>query len=144
MNIGLDWKLDHSVSKPSRVQDFSTAMLDWYKNNGRGYIWRGHSDPYKILVSEIMLQQTNADRVAPIYQRFAEQYPNIRVLAQAELPDLMTVLKPIGLSYRARRLKEVARKLVAEYDGELPAEEEALLALPGIGRYILCRSKVIT
>lgn len=115
---------------------FQQAMLDWYEKNRRGYIWRGHSDPYKILVSEIMLQQTNAARVAPIYQRFTEQYPNTRVLAQAELPDLMTIMKPIGLGYRARRLKEVAEKLVAEYNGDLPAKEEALLALPGIGRYI--------
>ena len=115
---------------------FKQAILDWYEKNGRGYIWRGHSDPYKILVSEIMLQQTNADRVSPVYQRFTQQYPNIRALAPAELPDLMTVMKPIGLGYRAGRLKRVAEKLVAEYEADFPATEEALMAFSGIGRYI--------
>lgn len=111
-------------------------MIEWYERNGRSYAWRSQDDPYKVLVSEIMLQQTNADKVLPVYQRFTEQYPNIRALAQAELPDLVSLIKPIGLGYRARRLKRVAEKLVAEYEGEVPAKEEALLALPGIGRYI--------
>jgi len=119
-----------------KIVIFQQAMLDWYEKNGRAFIWRGQSDPYKILVSEIMLQQTNADRVAPVYQRLTQQYPNIRALAQAELPDLVTVMKPLGLGYRAHRLKRAAEKLVAEYNGDLPAKEEALLALPGIGRYI--------
>ena len=115
---------------------FRQAILDWYEKNRRGYIWRGYSDPYNILVSEIMLQQTNADRVSPVYRRFTQKYPNIRALAQAKLPDLMTVMKPIGLYYRAHRLKRVAEKLVAQYEGALPSKEEVLLALPGIGRYI--------
>lgn len=119
-----------------KVMIFQGSILDWYEKNGRGYIWREYSDPYKILVSEIMLQQTNADKVSPVYQLFTQQYPNIRALAQAELPDLMTVMKPIGLGYKAHRLKRVAEKLVAEYKADLPAEEEALMALPGIGRYI--------
>jgi A/G-specific adenine glycosylase len=115
---------------------FQQAILDWYEMNHRGYSWRGQTDPYKILVSEIMLQQTNADRVSPVYQRFIQRYPSIRELAQAGLPDLMTIIKPIGLSYRAHRLKRVAERLIAEYDGDFPAREEALLALPGIGQYI--------
>ena len=120
----------------NKVMIFQQSVLDWYEKNGRGYIWREYSDPYKILVSKIMLQQTNADKVSPVYQLFTQQYPNIRTLAQAELPDLMTVMKPIGLAYKAQRLKRVAEKLVAEYKADLPAEEEALMALPGIGRYI--------
>lgn len=119
-----------------KVMLFQKSILDWYKRNGRGYIWREYSDPYKVLVSEIMLQQTNADKVSPVYQLFTQQYPNVRALAQAELPDLMTIMKPIGLGYKAHRLKKVAEKLVAEYNAEVPAKEEALLAFPGIGRYI--------
>jgi A/G-specific adenine glycosylase len=115
---------------------FRESILDWYEKNGRGYFWRETSDPYKILVSEIMLQQTNADKVSPVYQRFTQQYPNIRKLAEAQLSDLITVVKPIGLGYKAHRLKRVAEKVVAEYKADLPAEEEALMALPGIGRYI--------
>ena len=84
-----------------KVMTFQQSILDCYEKNGREYIWREYSDPYKILVSEIMLQQTNADKVSPVYQRFTQQYPNIRALAQADLPDLMTVMKPIGLN-RAR------------------------------------------
>ena len=136
MMIGNNKQTKVSVISEKKAVIFQQAILDWYEKNRRGYIWRGQSDPYKILISEIMLQQTNADRVLAVYQRFIQQYPGIRELAQARLPDLMTIIKPIGLGYRAHRLKRVAEKLVAEYDGDLPAREEALLALPGVGQYI--------
>lgn len=115
---------------------FQRAMVDWYEKNQRRYAWRGQADPYKILVAEIMLQQTNADKVEPVYTNFVKQYPNVTALAQARLKTLGNILKPLGLSYKAARLQNIARQLVAEHGGEVPSAEEALLTLPGVGRYI--------
>jgi A/G-specific adenine glycosylase len=115
---------------------FAETLLKWYKANKRSYAWRRRTNPYKVLVSEIMLQQTNADRVAGVYYDFICQYPNPRTLAQADLRTISIILKPIGLRYRAARLKRIAEALMAEYCGKVPCSEEALLALPGVGKYV--------
>lgn len=115
---------------------FLEAMIGWYENNKRSYPWREQADPYKILLSEVMLQQTNADRVLLVYQHLTQKYPNIRALAKSELEDLRVILKPLGLNYRASRLKKMAEKIVIEYNEEIPNSVVGLLALPGVGRYI--------
>jgi A/G-specific adenine glycosylase len=119
-----------------KVMIFQESLLDWYERNRRAYIWREYSDPYKILVSEIMLQKTNADRVAQIYPQFMQRFPDTIALARSEVEELKLILKPLGLDYRAARLKDMAQRLVAEYGGEVPVSEETLLALPGVGQYI--------
>lgn len=136
MNIGLDWKLDHSVFKPSRVQDFSTAILEWYEKHGRQYLWRLQKDPYKILIAEIMLQQTNADKVEPVYTQFIRKFPDLKTLVQSDMQDLKGELKPLGLEYRVTRLKDIGQKLVTEHNAKVPSTEEGLKALPGVGQYI--------
>lgn len=115
---------------------FLKAMIGWYENNRRSYPWREHTDPYKILISEVMLQQTNADRVLPVYERVTQEFPNIRALAKSELDNLRAMLKALGLNYRASRLRKMAEKIVVEYNGEMPSSVEGLLYLPGVGRYI--------
>ena len=119
-----------------KVMLFQKSILDWHEKNGRGYIWREYSDPYKILVSEIMLQQTNADRVAQIYPQFMQRFPDTIALAHSEVEELKLILKHLGLDYRAARLKNMAQRLAIEYGGEVPSAEETLLALPGVGQYI--------
>lgn len=128
--------LKHLGSPSEYTMIFQMAMLDWYGKNRRGYVWRAQADPYKILVAEIMLQQTNADKVEPVYANFVKQYPNINALMQSDLQAVKAVLRPLGLEYRAARLKNIAEKLVVEHGGEVPSTEEALLVLPGIGRYV--------
>lgn len=136
MDIGLGGTLDRAVLEPSRAEDFSTAILEWYEKYGRHYLWRLQKDPYKILVAEIMLQQTNADKVEPVYTEFINKFPDSRTLAQSDMQDLKEELKPLGLEYRVARLKNIAQKLVMEHDGKVPSTEEGLKALPGVGRYI--------
>lgn len=115
---------------------FQQAMLAWYKKNRRDYLWRLQDDPYRILAAEIMLQQTNADKVEPVYTEFITRYPSVNVLVQSGLHDIKALLSPLGLGYRAARLKNIAEKLVVEHGGAVPSVEKSLLALPGIGRYV--------
>jgi len=136
MNVGLNLKVDHAVFESSRVDKFCVAMLEWYEKHGRQYLWRLQKDPYKILVAEIMLQQTNADKVEPVYTEFINKFPDSKTLAQSDMQDLKEALKPLGLEYRGARLKDIAQKLVMEHDGKVPSTEEGLKALPGVGQYI--------
>lgn len=143
-DIGTTRNLGHSTCESWRTdglsetyrQTFQLALLDWYRQNGRDYLWRSQTDPYKILVAEIMLQQTNADKVEPIYAGFIEKYPDVNSLVSSDLQDLKATLKPLGLEYRVVRLKKIAERLVAEHGGEVPSTKEVLLALPGIGLYV--------
>lgn len=88
---------------------FQQAMLAWYEKNRRDYLWRLQDDPYRILAAEIMLQQTNADKVEPVYTEFIARYPSVSMLVQSGLQDLKALLSPLGLDYRAARLKNVQR-----------------------------------
>lgn len=115
---------------------FQSAMLGWYEKNERHYLWRSQTDPYKILVAEIMLQQTNADKVGPVYDEFLKKYPDTNTLAQSDLHDLKAVLRLLGLEYRVLRLWNIAQKLLVEYGGRVPSTQEGLVTLPGVGRYI--------
>lgn len=115
---------------------FQRAMVDWYGRNQRSYAWRTSNDPYKIIVAEIMLQQTNADRVAQIYPQFMQRFPDAIALGRSEVEELKLILKPLGLDYRAARLKNMAQRLATEFGGEFPSAEETLLALPGVGQYV--------
>ena len=92
-------------------------------------------DPYKILVSEIMLQQTQVDRVVPKYHEFLSRYPSIEALAEARLRDVKRVWYPLGYNIRPIRLHSIARETVARYGGRLPDEPDVLQTFKGIGRY---------
>lgn len=106
----------------------------WYRASGRDLPWRRTDDPYRIVVSEFMLQQTQVDRVTPLYARFLEAFPDWRTLASAPQADVVRRWKGLGYNMRAVRLKRLAEAVVAG-QGELPASVEALVALPGIGPY---------
>lgn len=112
-------------------------LLDWYKHHAadRQLPWRENPAPYHVWVSEIMLQQTRASAVIPYYERFLSALPDIAALAHADDEMLMKLWQGLGYYSRARNLKKAAQKVLAEYDGELPQDYKALLALPGIGRY---------
>lgn len=114
---------------------FQRRLLDWYKEHWRDLPWRRTSDPYKILVSEVMLQQTQVDRVIPKYHEFLERYPSFEALAEAQADDVKKTWYPLGYNIRPLRLHSIARETVARYGGALPNDHDELLSFKGIGRY---------
>jgi A/G-specific adenine glycosylase len=114
---------------------FRRRLLAWYRRNGRDLPWRRAADPYEILVSEVMLQQTQVDRVLPKYEEWLRKYPTLEALAGAPAEDVVRTWYPLGYNIRPRRLHSIAREAVARYGGELPRDEDTLLSFKGIGRY---------
>lgn len=110
-------------------------LLAWFADSQRRLPWRGTKDPYRIWVSEIMLQQTRVEAVVPYYEGFLRAYPTISDLATAPLEDVLAKWAGLGYYRRARMLHQAARTLVAEHDGSMPAEHEKILELPGVGAY---------
>jgi A/G-specific adenine glycosylase len=115
-----------------RVQE---RLLEWYAAQARDLPWRRTRDPYAILVAEVMLQQTQVDRVIPKWHAWLERFPSIAALAQASRADAIRAWQGLGYNMRAVRLHVIASQVVADYGGELPTTVEGLLALKGIGRY---------
>ena len=120
---------------PAVVRRFQRRLLAWYRRHGRDLPWRRTRLPYRVLVSEFMLQQTQVDRVLPKYREFLRRYPTIESLAAARASDVRRVWYPLGYNIRPVRLHAIARETVARYGGRLPDTDEALRRLPGIGRY---------
>src|SRR5881398_1097135 len=109
-------------------QRFQHRLLKWYRQHGRDLPWRKTSDPYKILVSEIMLQQTQVERVLPKYQEWLTKYPTMEELAEASLSTVKKSWYPLGYNIRPVRLHAIARESVARYGGALPKDPERLRA----------------
>ncbi len=120
---------------PLLVRRFQGRLLAWYGANGRKLPWRRSRDPYRVLVSEVMLQQTQVERVKGYYGRFLRQYPTFEALAAAEEPAVRESWEGLGYYARARNLHATARIVVGEHGGKLPAVPEVICHLPGIGRY---------
>jgi A/G-specific adenine glycosylase len=114
---------------------FRRALLAWYRAHGRDLPWRKTSDPYHILVSEIMLQQTQVGRVLPKYHEWLQKYPSFDALASAPEDEVTEAWRPLGYNIRPRRLHAIARESVARYGGRLPSDAETLLSFRGIGAY---------
>lgn len=117
------------------VGDFQRQILSWYDTFQRELPWRGDSNPYHVLVSEIMLQQTQVDRVIPKYHAFLERFPTLQDLAAASAADVIREWQGLGYNRRALNLKRLAEIVVRDHGGELPREVAELERLPGIGRY---------
>ena len=120
---------------PSRVRSFRKKVCDHYDAHGRDLPWRKRINPYRVLVSEIMLQQTQVDRVIEKYKEFLAAFPGFPALAEAPLPKLLKIWSGMGYNRRALALRALAQKVMAEHKGRLPSDPESLLALPGIGPY---------
>jgi len=116
----------------AKVQE---KILSWYKNNQRDLPWRKTTDPYRILISEVMLQQTQVDRVIPYYERWLKKFPTIKHLTRARKPTLLKLWSGLGYNSRALRLQQLAKEVVLKHNGSIPNNEEILLSLPGIGPY---------
>ncbi len=118
-----------------RRTTFAPLLLHWYEGEKRDLPWRRTHDPYAIWVSEMMLQQTQVATVIPFWTRWMERFPTIAQLASSPLDDVLTCWQGLGYYARARNLHKAAQAIVANHDGIFPTEFEAVLALPGIGRY---------
>lgn len=116
---------------------FRTALRKWFARHGRDYPWRRTQDPYAVLVSEVMLQQTQIATVLGrgFYARFLERFPNVESLAAAGDDELLKTWEGLGYYRRARMLREAAKAVIALHRGEFPCDHAALLALPGVGKY---------
>lgn len=114
---------------------FQRLVLAWYRSDARPLAWRDTADPYRILVSEIMLQQTQVERVEPIYDAFLHRFPDVGSLAAASLADVLRAWEGLGYNRRARSLHQTARAIMKHHRGRVPDDLEALLSLPGVGDY---------
>jgi A/G-specific adenine glycosylase len=117
------------------VRTFQRMVLDYYRRCGRDLPWRTTADPYRILVSECMLQQTQVDRVLPKYNEFLGRFPDAAALAQAPLHQVLSAWSGLGYNRRAQALKRCAEVIMTLYNGKVPDTQAALEQLPGIGPY---------
>ncbi len=127
-----------------QIQKFQKDILDWYQKNKRDLPWRRPSlklwndwqgDPYKVLVSEIMSQQTQIARVIPKYHAWLQKFPTVFDLASASTRDVLLLWSGLGYNRRALYLQKCAQEIVEKYQGKFPEDEKLLLQLPGIGKY---------
>ena len=118
-----------------RGRAFAARLIRWFEGNARDLPWRRTRDPYKILVSEVMLQQTQVDRVKQYYGRFLRRYPTVEDLAEAPRAGVMEEWAGLGYYNRARNLHKAARQIVRRHGGRFPRSVEAARALPGVGGY---------
>jgi A/G-specific adenine glycosylase len=121
--------------KPRELASFQGRLLRWFRTHRRDLPWRRSRDPYRIWLSEIMLQQTRVAAVVPYYERFLRRFPTVRSLASAPLDAVLKHWAGLGYYSRARNLHAAAKQIVAQHSGRFPADYDTALALPGIGRY---------
>src|SRR5579862_6075081 len=124
-----------AIPAPPARRRFRQRLLTWYSRHGRDLPWRKTSDPYHILVSEIMLQQTQVDRVLPKYHEWLGRFPSLETLAAAPEREVTDTWYPLGYNIRPKRLHLIAKESVSRYGGQLPADEETLRSFKGIGAY---------
>jgi len=124
------------------TRELHKATLSWFYENGRKFPWRDTSDAYQVLVAEVCLQKTNADKVAPVFQQIIGKYPTMNQLAKADLRDLNAYFSHLGLFKRGYFLLQIAKDITNDYGGAIPKDREALLKVKGIGEYtansVLC------
>ncbi|MBA3345039.1 MAG: A/G-specific adenine glycosylase [Gemmatimonadales bacterium] len=120
---------------PLHAAEFRRKLLTWFRRQGRDLPWRRTRDPYRVIVSEFMLQQTQVSRVEGYYHRFLERYPSVEALAGAPAEVVRESWEGLGYYRRAANLHRLAQEVMREHGGVIPADPATLLRLPGVGRY---------
>jgi A/G-specific adenine glycosylase len=120
---------------PEQVRQVQRRLVRWYRHHGRDLPWRRTRDPYRILVSEIMLQQTQVERVLAYYNAFLKRYPSIGTLAESTEPQVREAWDGLGYYTRARNLHRTAQEVTQKHGGKIPDQADLIQRLPGIGRY---------
>ena len=126
---------EDELDRQQRLKAMARPLLSWYEGHARSLPWRDDPTPYRVWISEIMLQQTRVEAVKPYFERFMAALPTVQALAAVEDDRLMKLWEGLGYYTRARNLKKAALMITERHGGELPGSYEALLALPGIGSY---------
>ncbi len=126
--------MPNSVLTPAAIRRFRVAVYNYFLNHGRSLFWRTGCDSYHIFVSEVMLQQTQVNRVALKFETFIGRFPDFATLASAPLKEILALWQGLGYNRRALNLKRAAEAIIKEYGGTLPSTPEALVTLPGIGK----------
>ncbi len=121
--------------KPGKNEEFRNSLLKWYDKHRRSLPWRMNPTPYRVWISEIMLQQTQVKSAIPYFNRFVKRLPDISSLAHASEGEILALWSGLGYYSRARNLHKAARKIMENYDGIFPNDHKTVLSLPGIGRY---------
>jgi len=121
--------------KDFKLNQLTGPLLQWYEEHKRELPWRKDSSPYKVWVSEIMLQQTRVEAVKPFFERFTKRLPDVKALAECPEDELLKLWEGLGYYNRVRNMQKAAIQVMEQYGGELPADYEALLKLKGIGSY---------
>jgi len=133
-----DWEEDDRQPRAPEKHDCESiahSLLRWYDAHARSLPWRDQPTPYRVWVSEIMLQQTRVETVLPYFERWMQRFPTVEALAAASEQDVLKAWEGLGYYSRARNLHKAARQIVEHYGGQIPAERDALIKLPGVGRY---------
>lgn len=118
------------------AKKFQTCIVSWYASSGRRLPWRNTNKPFKILVAEFLLQKTDVKRVKAVYEKFVHRWPSPQALSKARVSSISKIIQPLGLRYKASRLKLTAKAVVEKFGGAIPEPDDRLLELPGVGRYI--------
>ena len=118
-----------------QLQEIATPLMEWFEKSARVLPWRTNATPYRVWISEIMLQQTRVEAVKEYYTRFMKRLPDVGSLSEVEEEELLKLWEGLGYYNRARNLQRAARVIVEQYQGEMPADYQKLLELPGIGTY---------
>ena len=126
---------DSPLFSPERIKGFQNKVLSFYKKYGRELPWRKTTDPYKILLSEMMLQQTQVQRVVPYYETWIARWPTLDTLASASRTEVLSTWMGLGYNTRAVNLHKAVQKIVTEFDGDVVKAMKQYKELPGIGRY---------
>lgn len=126
---------EHPLNLEERLRAMNRPLLAWYEEHARILPWRENPEPYRVWISEIMLQQTRVEAVKPYFERFIETLPDVESLAEIDDDRLMKLWEGLGYYNRARNLKKAAQIIMDIYDGQMPSDHEKLLELPGIGSY---------
>lgn len=126
---------DRPLPMGERLKAAEGPLLSWYEKNRRILPWREQPEPYRVWISEIMLQQTRVEAVKPYFARFMDALPDIGALARVEEENLLKLWEGLGYYNRARNLQKAAQQIMEEHGGEMPASYEKILKLPGIGSY---------
>jgi len=121
---------------PHQVAALRRALLAWGVRHFRPFPWRQTTDPYRILIAEILLHRTQVKQVVPVYNAFIARYPDMQALVRASKEDLHQALYSLGLHWRISLLYEMAQAIQKRHGGEIPREREALLSLPGVSQYV--------
>ncbi|MBA2840872.1 A/G-specific adenine glycosylase [Methanococcus maripaludis] len=127
------------MSNYNKIPEVTEIILKWYSKNSREFPWRYTSDPYKVFVSEILLQRTLAAKVIPTFLKIIKKYPSVNELAKSDINELKKYFEDIGLFYRAELLKNISKQISIEFNGKIPEKREDLRKIKGIGDYI-CNS----